>query len=137
MDRSYSQFFAEVANLLEQTKNYLARSVNAIMSRTYWELGRRIVEHEQQGRRRAGDEWYRVDLPFFHRRLRCLIVIDLKIGRFTQANAGQMNLFLNYARETNRAFRKHGSEPWCAIGTLSPLSVSLTSERPQFLSQLK
>lgn len=91
----------------------------------------------RQRRRRAGDEWYRVDLPFFHRRLRCLVNIDLKIGRFTHANAGQMNLFLNYARELNRAFRKHGSEPWCAIGTLSPLIVSLACERPQFLLQLK
>jgi hypothetical protein len=53
VDRSHFQFFAEVANLLEQAKKYYARSVNAILSRTYWELGRRIVEHEQQGRRRA------------------------------------------------------------------------------------
>jgi hypothetical protein len=33
------------------------------------------------------------------RRLRCLVVIDLKIGKFTHADAGQMNLYLNYARE--------------------------------------
>ena len=46
-----------------------------------------------------GNEWYRVDLLFFHRRLRCLVVIDLKIGRFTHADAGQMHLNLNYARE--------------------------------------
>ena len=36
---------------------------------------------------------------FFHRRLRCLVVIDLKIGKFTHADAGQMHLYLNYARE--------------------------------------
>ena len=36
---------------------------------------------------------------FFNRRLRCLVVIDLKIGKFTHADAGQMNLYLNYARE--------------------------------------
>jgi hypothetical protein len=40
-----------------------------------------------------------VDLLFFHRRLRCLVVIDLKIGKFTHADAGQMQLYLNYARE--------------------------------------
>jgi hypothetical protein len=38
-------------------------------------------------------------LLFFHRRLRCLIIIDLKIGRFGHADAGQMNLYLTYARE--------------------------------------
>ena len=53
----------------------------------------------RQRRLRIGDEWYRVDLLFFHRRLRCLVVIDLKIGRFTPADAGQMHLYLNYARE--------------------------------------
>jgi hypothetical protein len=40
-----------------------------------------------------------VDLLFFHRRLRCLVVIDLKVGRYTHADAGQMNLYLNYAQE--------------------------------------
>ena len=40
-----------------------------------------------------------MDLVFFHRRLRCLVVIDLKIGEFTHADAGQMHLYLNYARE--------------------------------------
>ena len=40
-----------------------------------------------------------MDLVFFHRRLRCLVIIDLKIGKFTHADAGQMHLYLNYARE--------------------------------------
>jgi hypothetical protein len=47
----------------------------------------------------VGTEWYRVDLLFFHRRLRSLIVVELKLGKFTHADAGQMNLYLNYARE--------------------------------------
>jgi predicted nuclease of restriction endonuclease-like (RecB) superfamily len=43
--------------------------------------------------------WYRMDLVFFHRLLRCLVILDLKIGEFTPADAGQMNLYLNYVRE--------------------------------------
>ena len=35
---------------------------------------------------------------FFHRRLKCLVVIDLKVGRFSHADVGQMQLYLNYAR---------------------------------------
>ena len=31
--------------------------------------------------------------------LRCLVLIDLKLGRFTHADAGQMHVYLNYARE--------------------------------------
>lgn len=62
------------------------------------ELGNDFTFVARQKRLRVGDEWYRIDLLFFHRRLRCLIVIDLKIGKFTHADAGQMNLYLNYAR---------------------------------------
>jgi len=63
------------------------------------ELGGDFCFIGRQKRLRIGDEWYRVDLLFFHRRLRCLVIIDLKIGKFTHADAGQMHLYLNYARE--------------------------------------
>ncbi len=63
------------------------------------ELGSDFCFIGRQKRLRVGDEWYRVDLLFFHRRLRCLVIIDLKIGKFTHADAGQMHLYLNYARE--------------------------------------
>jgi hypothetical protein len=41
----------------------------------------------------------RVDLLLFHRRLRCLVVMDLKLDKLTHADAGQMHMYLNYARE--------------------------------------
>ncbi|MEW6367751.1 MAG: PDDEXK nuclease domain-containing protein [Acidobacteriota bacterium] len=63
------------------------------------ELGGDFCFIGRQRRLRIGEEWYRIDLLFFHRRLRCLVVIDLKIGKFTHAEAGQMHLYLNYARE--------------------------------------
>ena len=72
----------------------------------------------RQKRLRIGDEWYRVDLLPFHRRLKCLVVIDLKIGKFTHADAGQMNLYLNYARE-------HLMEP----GEAEPVGLVLCSAK--------
>lgn len=63
------------------------------------ELGGDFAFVGRQRRLRVGAAWYRVDLLFFHRRLRCLVVIDLKLGEFTHADAGQMHLYLNYARE--------------------------------------
>jgi len=63
------------------------------------ELGGDFAFVGRQRRLRIGDEWYRLDLLFFHRRLRCLVVIDLKLGKFTHADAGQMHLYLNYARQ--------------------------------------
>jgi len=63
------------------------------------ELGGDFAFVARQRRLRIGSEWYRIDLLFFHRRLRCLVVIDLKVGKFTHADVGQMHLYLNYARE--------------------------------------
>lgn len=63
------------------------------------ELGGDFTFVGRQRRLRVGDAWYRVDLLFFHRTLRCLVVIDIKLGELTHADAGQMHLYLNYARE--------------------------------------
>ena len=72
------------------------------------ELGGDFCFIGRQKRLRIGDEWYRVDLVFFHRRLRCMVIIDLKIGRFTHADAGQMHLYLNYAR---KHWEREGENP--------------------------
>jgi predicted nuclease of restriction endonuclease-like (RecB) superfamily len=63
------------------------------------EMGGDFAFVGRQRRLRIGSQWFRVDLIFFHRRLRCLVVVDLKLGHFTHADAGQMHLYLNYARE--------------------------------------
>jgi len=52
------------------------------------ELGNDFAFVGRQRRMRIDDEWFRVDLLFFHRRLHCLVIIDLKLGRFTHADAG-------------------------------------------------
>ncbi|SAL76280.1 hypothetical protein AWB71_05207 [Caballeronia peredens] len=63
------------------------------------ELGDDFAFVGRQRRLRIDDTWFRVDLLFFHRRLKCLVIVDLKVGRFSYADAGQMHLYLNYARE--------------------------------------
>jgi predicted nuclease of restriction endonuclease-like (RecB) superfamily len=42
----------------------------------------------------GGDDFY-IDLLFYHLRLRCFVVIDLKMRKFTPADAGQMNFYLS------------------------------------------
>ncbi|KVT57082.1 hypothetical protein WK53_29945 [Burkholderia ubonensis] len=53
----------------------------------------------RQRRLRIGESWFRVDLLFFHRRLRCLVIIDLKLTELTHADVGQMHMSCNYAKE--------------------------------------
>jgi predicted nuclease of restriction endonuclease-like (RecB) superfamily len=62
------------------------------------ELGDDFTFVGRQKRLRIDDEWFRIDLVFFHRRLRCLVLIDLKLASLTAGDVGQMNLYLNYAR---------------------------------------
>jgi predicted nuclease of restriction endonuclease-like (RecB) superfamily len=63
------------------------------------ELGSDFTFVARQRRLRIGDSWYRVDLLFFHRRPRCLVIIDLKLARLNHADVGQMHMYCNYARE--------------------------------------
>ena len=63
------------------------------------ELGDGFTFVGRQRRLRIDQTWYRVDLLFFHRRLRCLVIIDLKLGALTHADVGQMHLYCNYAKE--------------------------------------
>jgi len=62
------------------------------------EMGAGFTFVARQKRIRIGGVWYRIDLLLYHRALRCLVVIDLKTGEFTHADAGQMNLYLSYAK---------------------------------------
>jgi len=86
------------------------------------ELGGDFAFVGRQRRLRIDDEWYRIDLLFFHRRLRSLVIIDLKLGRFTHADAGQMHLYLNYAREH-----------WVLEGENPPVGIILCASKGETL----
>src|SRR5689334_10634259 len=49
----YSSVLEEVVELLEAGRRESARAVNSVMTTVYWQIGRRIVEHEQGGANRA------------------------------------------------------------------------------------
>jgi predicted nuclease of restriction endonuclease-like (RecB) superfamily len=60
------------------------------------ELGSGFCFEARQRRVTVGTEHDYIDLVFYHRRLRCHLLIDLKIRAFKHADAGQMNFYLNY-----------------------------------------
>jgi predicted nuclease of restriction endonuclease-like (RecB) superfamily len=93
-------FVLEFLNLKDEySETELEEALTRSLEQFLLELGSDFAFVARQKRLRVGTEWYRVDLVLFHRRLRCLIIVDLKLGKFTHADAGQMNLYLNYARE--------------------------------------
>ncbi len=82
------------------------------------ELGDDFAFLGRQRRLRIDDTWFRIDLVFFHRRLRGLVIVDLKVGRFSYADAGQMHLYLNYARQH-----------WMKPGENPPVGLILCAEK--------
>jgi hypothetical protein len=82
----YGEVLTDVAHLLESARHAAARSVNAVMTATYWEVGRRIVEYEQGGKARAG----------YGEGLLRRLSVDLtrRFGRgFSERNLEQMRAF--------------------------------------------
>jgi predicted nuclease of restriction endonuclease-like (RecB) superfamily len=63
------------------------------------ELGAGFCFEARQKRITFDNEHYRIDLVFYHRILKSHVLIDLKIGKFNHADAGQMNVYLNYYKE--------------------------------------
>jgi len=82
----------------EYSESDLEEALIGHLEKFLLELGNDFAFVGRQRRLRIGHEWFRVDLLLFHRRLRSLVIIDLKIGALDHADIGQMNLYCNYAR---------------------------------------
>ena len=83
---AYGSLLAGISDLLDQARRMSARTINSILTATYWEVGRRIVEHEQGGRAQAE----------YGRSLLVALAKDLtaKYGRgFSKSNLFQMRAF--------------------------------------------
>jgi predicted nuclease of restriction endonuclease-like (RecB) superfamily len=76
------------------------------------ELGAGFAFVERQKRITLDGDDYYIDLLFFHRRLRRLVVIELKIGEFKPADAGQVELYLRWL---DRHERQPGEDAPVAI----------------------
>lgn len=81
------------------------------------ELGRGFAFMERQKRMIIDGQDYKLDLLFYHRKLRRLIAIDLKIGKFKAEYKGQMELYLRW-------LEKHETEP----GEEQPVGLILCAE---------
>ena len=62
------------------------------------ELGRGFCFEARQKRILVDQDYFKADLIFYHRILKCHVIIDLKIDRFRHEYASQLNLYLNYYR---------------------------------------
>ncbi|MFZ1528353.1 MAG: PDDEXK nuclease domain-containing protein [Ferruginibacter sp.] len=88
---------------LEEKPSYsesdLEESIITHLQNFLIEMGQGFCFEARQKRITFDNTHYRIDLVFYHRILKCHILLDLKIGEFTHADAGQMNMYLNYYKE--------------------------------------
>lgn len=77
----------------------LETAILAELQRFIIELGSDFAFMARQKRITIDNRDYYIDLLFYHRRLRCLIAIDLKVGEFEAAHKGQMELYLRYLKK--------------------------------------
>lgn len=94
----------------------ILREMEAFMA----ELGTDFTFVARQKRMTIDGVDYRLDLLFFHRRLRRLIAIDLKLGRFHAGDKGQMELYLRW-------LENHDHRP----GEESPLGLILCAGKSE------
>ncbi|WP_300602967.1 PDDEXK nuclease domain-containing protein [Niabella sp.] len=86
------------------------------------ELGNGFCFEARQKRILIGDTYYFIDLVFYHRILKCHVLIELKIGAFEHGDIGQLNTYLNY-------FKQEISEP----EDNPPVGILLVAEKDHAL----
>lgn len=91
--------FAGLAEKPHYLGNDLERALLDHVQHFLLELGSGFCFEARQRRITVGNEHDRIDLVFYHRILRCHLLIDLKVRAFQHTDAGQMNFYLNYWKD--------------------------------------
>ncbi len=91
--------FAGLAERPHYLESDLERALLDHVQHFLLELGTGFCFEARQRRITVGNEHDRIDLVFYHRILRCHLLIDLKVRAFQHTDAGQMNFYLNYWKD--------------------------------------
>lgn len=86
------------------------------------EMGKGFTFVKRQFRITLDNTNYYVDLVFYHRILKCFVLIDLKIGKVSHNDIGQMNMYLNYFKEEENSAEDN-----------EPIGIILSAEKNNFL----
>ena len=130
-----SPYILEFLGLKEETsytENQLELSIINHLQTFLLEMGKGFCFEARQKRITFDNTHYYIDLVFYHRILRCNILIDLKLGEFSHADAGQMNVYLNYYNENEK---NEGDNPPIGIILCANKNESLVKYATTGLSQ--
>ncbi len=91
--------FLKIPESYQYTEKELEQRLIDNLQMFLLELGKGFAFVARQKRISLGNTHYYVDLVFYHRILKCFILIDLKLGKANHQDIGQMNLYLNYFKK--------------------------------------
>ena len=80
----------------EYSETDLESAIISHLEKFLLELGKGFLFEARQKRFTFDEDHYFVDLVFYNRLLRCYVLIDLKIGKLTHQDLGQMQMYVNY-----------------------------------------
>jgi hypothetical protein len=86
------------------------------------ELGHGFCFEARQKRILIGDEYFFIDLVFYHRVLKCHVHVELKLEKFSQENIGQLNTYVSW-------YRKH----MMSGGDKPPVGILLCTDKKHAL----
>lgn len=95
-------FVLEFLNIPEQFKYLegdLEEKIISNLQQFIMEMGKGFAFIGRQYRMSLGGKHFYLDLLFYHRILKCFVLIDLKRGEIDHQDVGQMNLYLNYFKK--------------------------------------
>jgi predicted nuclease of restriction endonuclease-like (RecB) superfamily len=114
--------FLKIPEPWQVSENHLETVLCNHLQQFLLELGKGFTFVGRQYRITLNNTHYRVDLVFYHRILRCFVLIDLKINEVQHHDIGQMNMYLGYfASEENI----EGDNP--------PIGIILTKNKDELL----
>ena len=95
--------FLELDNIEVVDELQLEKALLDHLEKFILELGNGFCFEARQKRILIGDEYFFIDMVFYHRILKCHVLIDLKIDRFNHADASQLKNYLKYYNKEVRA----------------------------------
>lgn len=114
--------FLDIPENYQYLENELEEKIISNLQNFLLELGKGFTFEKRQYRISISGKHFYVDLVFYHRILKCFVLIDLKRGEVNHQDVGQMNLYLNY-------FRKEVNTE----GDNQPIGIVLGAEKDQVL----
>jgi predicted nuclease of restriction endonuclease-like (RecB) superfamily len=114
--------FLQMPELVRYSERDLEKRLLDNLGHFLLELGKGFAFIGSQYRITLNNTHYYADLVFYHRILKCFVLIDLKLGKVNHQDIGQMNLYLNYYKEEENT-----------VDDNPPIGIVLAADKDQIL----